>query len=83
LVFVFSPTYNTAESLNNRQTTNVDVKSLTLPVAVTYQLARYTYLFAGYTFFQQRSGRSALANADVDQNRVRFGIQFGYPINFE
>jgi hypothetical protein len=30
----------------------------------------------------QRAGTRSIA-ADVNQNRVRFGLQFGYPINFD
>jgi len=52
---------------------------------VTYQVARFVNVFGGYTFFQQRTGgaSSVTAEVDVDQNRVRFGLQFGYPINFD
>jgi len=40
-------------------------------------------LFGGYTFFRQRTGGSSSTQLDADQNRVRFGLQFGYPINFD
>jgi hypothetical protein len=46
-------------------------------------------LLGGYQFFHQRSDSTtqtaigtAIAN-DADQNRVFFGVQFGYPIRFD
>jgi opacity protein-like surface antigen len=61
------------------------VKAFTIPLGVSYQFASYASVFAEYRFFHQRTGAtsSASAAADVDQNRLRFGLQFGYPINFE
>ena len=62
----------------------VNVKALLLTLGVTYQLARFASVFGGYTFFQQRSGGTSSSDlVDVDQSRVRFGLQFGYPINFD
>jgi hypothetical protein len=81
LVVVFQPSYNESNSVNSAQSQSVDVKSVTVFLGATYQIARYTSLFGGYTFFWQRGGSSTNQN-DVDQNRVRFGLQFGYPINF-
>jgi len=43
----------------------------------------YANLFAGYTFYQQRTGGSSTQQVDVDQNRVRVGVQFGYLFNFD
>lgn len=84
LVAVFSPAYIESSSVDNRQgSTQVDVKTVTLSLGVTYQVARFTTLFAGYSFLHQRTGSVAAAQHDVDQNRVRFGLQFGYPINFD
>jgi hypothetical protein len=83
LFFVFSPTYSDSESLSSAQSRSVDVHSLTLYLGATYQLARYVSAFGGYTFFLQRTGGSSTTRNDVDQNRVRFGLQFGYPINFD
>ena len=88
LLIVLSPLYSIAESVGRQQTGRVDVRALTLNLGVTYQIARFVSVFGGYTFFQQRSGgassaRASSAGADVDQNRVRFGLQFGYPINFD
>ena len=83
LLVVFDTTYNTAESVGSRQTDRVDVKSLTLNLAVTYQIASFASVFGGYTFFQQRTTGSSSVQFDADQNRVRFGLQFGYPVNFD
>ena len=82
MVAVISPAYVIAESLGGRRTAssgNLDIKAFTLPVGVTYRLNRFTSLFAGYTFFRQRTGSASSGAVDVDQNRVRFGLQFGYP----
>jgi len=83
LLVVFSPAYSVAESVSSQQTGTVDVQTFTLGLAAYYQVARYTNLFAGYTFFRQRTGGSSSVQLDADQNRVRFGVQFGYPINFD
>jgi len=83
LLVVFDTTYNTAESVSSRQTQQVDVKALTLNLQVTYQIASFASVFGGYTFFQQRTTGSSSVQFDADQNRVRFGLQFGYPINFD
>ena len=83
LLVVFSPAYTTSESVSGRQTGQVDVRALTLNLGATYQVARFTSLFLGYTFFQQRTGGSSSVQLDADQDRVRFGLQFGYPINFD
>jgi hypothetical protein len=83
LVVVFSPSYSIAESVSRRQTGQVDVRVLTLNLGVTYQIARFVSVFGGYTFLQQRTGGSSSVQGDVDQDRLRFGLQFGYPINFD
>ncbi len=83
LLVVFDTTYSTAESVSSRQTQQVDVKALTLNLQVTYQIASFVSVFGGYTFFQQRTTGSSSVQIDADQNRVRFGLQFGYPINFD
>ena len=86
LVLAFSPAYSVAESVSRQQTQTgrVNVKALLLTLGVTYQLARFASVFGGYTFFQQRSGGTSSSDlVDADQSRVRFGLQFGYPINFD
>jgi hypothetical protein len=81
LVVAFTPAYHESDSLNSAQSRSVDVKSVTAYLGATYQLARYVSVFGGYTFFWQRTGGSSTTQADIDQNRVRLGLQFGYPIN--
>jgi Putative beta-barrel porin 2 len=85
LIIAFTPTYNTATSTGGRQATNVDVNALSIPLAVSYQFARWAFVFAEYRFFRQRTGSTSSASGtnDIDQNRLRFGVQFGYPFNFE
>jgi hypothetical protein len=81
LVVAFSTVYSNSESVGSANTRSVDVNSVSVNLGATYQIARYTSLFGGYTFFWQRTGSSSSTQADIDQNRVRFGLQFGYPIN--
>jgi hypothetical protein len=83
LFIVLRPSYNESESLSSTETRSVDVKSVTLYLGATYQIARYVTAFGGYTFFWQRTGGSSANQNDIDQNRVRVGLQFGYPINFD
>jgi hypothetical protein len=79
----FSPAYSTSESVDDRDPNRVDVQVFTLTLAAYYQIARYASLFGGYTFLHQRTGGRSTQQVDVDQNRVRFGVQFGYPFNFD
>jgi len=91
LLIVFTPAYSTAESVgSSQQSRQVDVKALTLNLGVTYQIARYTSIFGGYSFLRQRVGAGTTTNGssssgqfDADQNSVKFGVQFGYPFNFD
>jgi hypothetical protein len=83
LFIIFSPLYSMAESVSRRERERVDVKALTLNLSVTYQIAEYVSVFGGYTFFEQRTGAGASREVDADQTRVRIGLQFGYPINFD
>jgi hypothetical protein len=83
LFIVLSPRYTESESLSSAETRSVDVKSVTLYLGARYQVAQYVTAFGGYTFFWQRTGGSSANQNDIDQNRVRVGLQFGYPINFD
>jgi hypothetical protein len=83
LVVMFSAVYSNSESVGSAETRSVDVNSVSVNLGATYQIARYTSLFGGYTFFWQRTGGSSSNQVDVDQNRVRLGVQFGYPFNFD
>jgi len=83
LLVVLGPTYTRSESVSSRQGGQVDVWAASMSLAATYQIARLVSVFGGYTFLFQRTGGSSSTQADVDQNVVRFGLQFGYPINFD
>ena len=83
LIVTFNPAYNTAKSVSRGQTGRVDANALTLNLGASYQIARYVGIFGGYRFFQQRTQGSATTQFDSDQNLVRFGVQFGYPFNFD
>jgi len=83
LVVAFSPTYSIAESVSSQQANQVDVKTLTVSLNAAYQVGRFVRVFAGYTFLHQRTGGSSATQIDVDQNRVRVGVQLGYPFSFD
>jgi len=83
LIVVFSPTYSIAESVSSQQANQVDVKTLTVSLDAAYQVGRFVRVFAGYTFLHQRTGGSSATQIDVDQNRVRVGVQLGYPFSFD
>lgn len=79
------PRYTRARSDDGR----IDVHTFTFGLRSSYRLTNWLTVFAGYAFFQQRSGgtltsRSGLPLAsDADQNRVSFGLQIGYPLRFD
>jgi len=83
LLVVVGPAYSRSESLSSQQRGQVDVWAASLGLGATYQIARFVSVFGGYTFLYQRTGGSSSRQVDVDQNRVKFGLQFGYPINFD
>jgi hypothetical protein len=87
-----SPRYSMSKTTGASQS-NSDINTLTVTLSARYQIARYITLVGGYSYLHQTgsgngntggtSGTSGTSNdVDVDQNRVTFGIQFGYPINF-
>jgi len=81
LQFSFTPRYSILDSdvvlttgeQNQRTTT------LTLNLRAIYNLGRNFSLVGSYTFFHQTDDRGT---GDIDQNRVFFGIQYAFPINF-
>jgi hypothetical protein len=83
LTFVVNPVFSTADSLSSGQSGQVDVKTFTMTLGAIYQIWRFTSIFGGYTFLWQRTGASSSTQVDANQNTVRFGLQFGYPINFD
>ena len=61
-----------------------DVSVLTLGLGAAYRLSPYVTIFGGYSFLLQRVGRfSTTQDFDADQNRVKVGVQFGYPFAFD
>jgi len=84
LIVVFNPSWTTAESLSSRQIERVDVDLFTMGLGAAYRVNEYTTVFGGYSFLHQRVGRfSTTQTFDADQNRVKFGVQFGYPFAFD
>ena len=83
LFVVLSPAYTTSETVGSRRAQQVDVEAVTLNLGATYQIAQYVALFGGYTFLRQRTAGSSSIQIDADQSRVRFGLQVGYPFNFD
>jgi hypothetical protein len=83
LFLVLSPAYSWAKSVSSQQANQTDVNTFTLALGATYQIFPLTKLFGSYTFLYQRTGGASSSQVDVDQNRVRFGVQLGYPINFD
>jgi opacity protein-like surface antigen len=80
-VFFVTPSYNTAKSVSNQQTNQVDVTAYEVGLGATYRLSRYVTIFGGYNFLRQRTGAGATTQLDADQNRVTLGLQFGYPLS--
>ena len=83
LVIVLGAAYSTADSVNDREAQQVDVNAVSASVEGSYQIARFVSVFGAYTFLRQRTAGSSSQQNDVNQNRVRFGLQFAYPINFD
>ena len=86
LVVQFVPRYSIVESTTGNR---VDLNSFTAALQATYRITPWMALIGGYQFFRQRSDSTALNSAgntianDADQNRLFFGVQFGYPIRFD
>src|SRR4030095_5901597 len=85
LLVVGGPTYSRSDPLFS-QAGQSDIWSVSLDLRAIYRITPLFSAVGSYSFFLQRSGGSTLSggsNPDVDQNRVRFGLQVGYPINFD
>jgi len=86
LLIQLLPRYSIVESPNDDR---IDVKSFTMALQATYRVTPWISLIGGYQFFRQRSDGTEVARNgtflanDADQNRVFFGVQFGYPIRFD
>src|SRR5262245_13122873 len=79
LLVVGGPTYSRSDPLFS-QAGQSALWSVSLDIRAIYRITPLLSAVGSYSFFLQRSGGS---NADVDQNRVRFGLQVGYPFNFD
>lgn len=82
LIVVLNPSYTFSNPIGPTQPGQGDIKAFSLGLNAAYQIYQYVTLFGGYSFFYQRTDRPS-TEPDVDQNRVRVGIQFGYPFNFD
>lgn len=82
LVIEVAPAYFISKSVGGGG--SIDVRSFTLDLRAAYRLTSWLAVVGGYRFFDQRSdsGTTSLAR-DVDQNRVFFGVQLGYPKRFD
>ena len=86
LTVTLFPRYSIVKSPNSDR---IDIKAFTASLQVTYRLTDWVSVVGGYQFFHQRSDSTAVSTlgnpiaTDADQNRVFFGIQFGYPIRFD
>jgi hypothetical protein len=80
------PRYSTEKSSRDD---SIDVRSFTASLQMQYRLTDWMSLIGGYQFFRQRSDSTLVTTTgtplatDADQNRVFFGVQFGYPIRFD
>ena len=82
LFVALNPSYTFSNPIGPSQPGQGDIKAFSLGLNAAYQIYQYVTLFGGYSFFYQRADRPS-TEPDVDQNRVRVGIQFGYPFNFD
>jgi hypothetical protein len=86
LTVQFLPRYSIVKSPHSDE---IDVRSFTAALQVTYRLTDWMTLIGGYQFFHQRSDSTALSSIgtpianDADQNRLFVGVTFGYPIRFD
>jgi hypothetical protein len=87
LVLQLLPRYSIVESPESNR---IDIQSFTVALQATYRITSWMSLIGGYQFFHQRSDSTGLTTTsgtfianDADQNRVFFGVQFGYPIRFD
>jgi len=86
LTVQFLPRYSNIQSPHSDK---VDIQSLTLALAASYRITDWVAVIGGYQFFHQRSDSTAVSSNglaianDADQNRLFFGLTFGYPIKFD
>ena len=80
------PRYSNVQSPDSNR---IDIRSFTAALAATYRLTDWVAVIGGYQFFTQRSSSTAVSSIglplanDADQNRLFFGLTFGYPIRID
>jgi len=77
----FTPSYNIVDTnITGLKSTGAPdtVKTLTLTLNASYQIARSISVVGSYTFFRQTSNNSSVG--DIDQNTVFLGLQYAFPI---
>jgi len=82
LFVMLNPSYTFADPIGPAQPGQGKIKAFSLGLSALYEIAPFVSLVGGYSYFYQRAIRPS-TEPDVNQNRVRFGLQFGYPINFD
>lgn len=86
LTVQFLPRYSNVQSPNSDR---IDIQAFTAALAVTYRFTDWVSAIGGYQFFRQRTDSTALSSIglplanDADQNRLFFGLTFGYPIRID
>jgi hypothetical protein len=83
LTLLISPSYTKSKSIDSSQATQIDVEAYRVNIGVAYQITRYVSAFGGYEFVRQRTANSSTQQIDADQNRVRIGLQIGYPFSLD
>ena len=73
----FAPRYTHARSADGR----IDAHTWNVALRSAYQATTWLSVYLGYAFFEQRSSTGGAG--DIDQNRVSFGVQIGYPQTFD
>jgi len=68
---------------SNQGSSQVDVQAFRITLGLSYRLSRYVNIFGGYDYIRQRTGSKPTIQVDGDQNRVRVGIQVGYPFSLD
>jgi hypothetical protein len=80
----FTPRYTIADTDIGDSSRNTDnngtVKTFSLTLQATYQIARNISLIGSYTYYKETSSERNVG--DIDQNRVFLGVQYAFPINF-
>jgi hypothetical protein len=82
LFVTLNPSYTFADPIGPAQPGQGKIKAFSLGLSARYEIAPFVSVVGGYSYFYQHAIRPS-TEPDVNQNRVRLGLQFGYPINFD